>query len=149
MADRPKATKKDIEYRNQYTRDNYDRLSVLLPKGRGDQLKEYAKKESMTTNQFVNVSIQEKMERIDERERAGTAPTPKVMKHYLVDDCTLMSGEKNIKPLEIDDREDALFYARTEWEQLSPREKRRRDHFELIYCEEGDYDNAVVIKKFR
>ena len=40
-------------YTNQYKRDNYDRVGLLLPKGTSKQLKKYAQSQGKSVNALV------------------------------------------------------------------------------------------------
>lgn len=53
------------KYIAEYTRNNYDRLELRLPKGYKKFLKEKAKPLSM--NKFILESIEEKIERMEEK----------------------------------------------------------------------------------
>ena len=44
---------KESKYIYQFTKDNYDRLSLLLPKGDKDKIKARAAKQSKSLNQFI------------------------------------------------------------------------------------------------
>lgn len=46
-------TKKDFDHQNEYNRQNYDRIGLMLPKGMGDQWKEEAKRRNLSLNAFV------------------------------------------------------------------------------------------------
>lgn len=50
-----KATKKfdKFTYNNAYTKNHYDRIVILVPKGRRDILKQTAKSKGVTTNQYI------------------------------------------------------------------------------------------------
>ena len=40
-------------YNNEYTKNHYDRIVVLVPKGRREILKQTAKSKGVTTNQYI------------------------------------------------------------------------------------------------
>lgn len=42
-----------MAYDNQYIRDNYDRISALIPKGSSQQLKDYAKGRGISVSQLI------------------------------------------------------------------------------------------------
>lgn len=56
------------KYNYQYTKDNYDRVTVLLPKGMKAQISRVPHYESI--NSFINAAIVEKLER--EKEDAAS-----------------------------------------------------------------------------
>ncbi len=41
------------KYANEYTKANYDRLTILVPKGKGELVKAAAKANGLTTTQLV------------------------------------------------------------------------------------------------
>lgn len=51
---------KRIKYNNQYIRDTYDRVNVLLPKGTKDRIQ----KSGETMNSFVNRLVEAELERM-------------------------------------------------------------------------------------
>lgn len=62
----PKAPFDAVAYKNQYTKDKYDRVSlVLLGKGKKKELIEHIKKYhgKMSLNEWINLAIGEKLER--------------------------------------------------------------------------------------
>ena len=50
-----------IEYQNEYNREKYDRISLMVPKGRKDVIKETAKANGQSVNEFINLAIEEKL----------------------------------------------------------------------------------------
>lgn len=51
---------KRIKYNNQYIRDTYDRVNVLLPKGTKDRIQKSGEK----MNSFVNRLVEDELERM-------------------------------------------------------------------------------------
>jgi len=60
---------KSTDYINWYTKENYDRLSVFLPKGSRDRIKEEAKAKGLSLNEFVRSFIPDEL--IADREYIG------------------------------------------------------------------------------
>ena len=54
---------KAIAYINQYNAQKYDRVTVMLPHGEKEALKEHAAANGESVNAFINRAIQEAMER--------------------------------------------------------------------------------------
>lgn len=52
-----------MDYRNIYRQKNYDTISLILPKGYKDKIKEAAKEKSL--NEYIKKAIDEKIERGD------------------------------------------------------------------------------------
>jgi predicted DNA binding CopG/RHH family protein len=46
-----------IEYQNNYKREKYDRIEVVLPKGRKEELKRKAKEKGMSMSEYINSVI--------------------------------------------------------------------------------------------
>ena len=63
MADR-------TEYKNQWTKENMDRIPLVVPKGQKDVIKSHAAARSESVNGFIWRAIQEAME----RDKAAAAP---------------------------------------------------------------------------
>ena len=55
-----KKTDKLIQYNNEYNRNNYDRVSLMLPSGRKDTIKK-ALKDGESVNSFINVLIDKEL----------------------------------------------------------------------------------------
>ena len=51
-------------YINQYQKDNYERITILMPKEKGQALKEYCKSKNVKASAFINQCIDEKMKRL-------------------------------------------------------------------------------------
>jgi glutaredoxin len=48
-----------------YREKNYDRLTVYVPKGKREELKEYVSRQNMSINEFINTAIEHYMEEIE------------------------------------------------------------------------------------
>lgn len=48
---------------NKYIKANYDRMALVLPKGKKQTIKDHAEKHGESVNSFVNRAIDETMER--------------------------------------------------------------------------------------
>ncbi len=46
-----------IAYQNEYKREKYDRIEVVLPKGRKEELKRKAKEKGMSMSEYINSVI--------------------------------------------------------------------------------------------
>lgn len=58
-----------LEYQNQFNRERYDRVNLMLPKGQKDIVKAHAKKNGDSSlNAFIFRAIQETMKRDNEKE---------------------------------------------------------------------------------
>ena len=55
-----------IEYQNQYNKDKYDRITIMVPKGNKAVLQIYAKKLNLSLNGLINKIINENIEVSDE-----------------------------------------------------------------------------------
>lgn len=51
---------------NKYMKKNYDRVNLVMPKGRKDAIRAYAEKNGESLNGFINRAIDEAMERDDQ-----------------------------------------------------------------------------------
>ena len=51
------------EYKNQWQKENCDRVNLTLPKGKKDIIKAHAESQGKSVNGFINEAIDEKMER--------------------------------------------------------------------------------------
>lgn len=63
-----KKTDKLIKYNNQFNKENYDRISLMIAKGKKEQIQAYAKQNGESVNGFINRLIDTEIERI---ERSG------------------------------------------------------------------------------
>ena len=61
--------KNSSESINRYMQKAYDRLNVLVPKGRRDRIKAAASAAGESMNQYIVTAIDQRMER--DKERAG------------------------------------------------------------------------------
>ncbi len=52
-----------VSYNNSFNAKKYDRVTIMLPKGKQQIVKEHAKKRGESVNAFVNKAIEEKIER--------------------------------------------------------------------------------------
>ena len=48
-------------YKNQFTKDHYDRLNLVLPKGQKELLKEQCDKMELSVNEYIRLLIQDDM----------------------------------------------------------------------------------------
>lgn len=46
-----------VKYKNDYIKQNYDRVNLTLPKGKKEQIKAAAAAVSMSLNEFINAAI--------------------------------------------------------------------------------------------
>lgn len=59
-------TNKDYnKYQDEYKKNNYDRLTLLLPKMSKDKIRTIAEKQGLSINAWINKAIQEKIERYE------------------------------------------------------------------------------------
>ena len=59
-----KKTDKLIAYNNDYNRDNYDRISLMVEKGKKDRIKTAATLTGESVNSFINRLIQAELDRL-------------------------------------------------------------------------------------
>ena len=57
-------TEKGVEYRNEYARTNYDRFSVMLPKGKKAEYMQLAAAQKQSLNAVINQLLKEWREQI-------------------------------------------------------------------------------------
>ena len=55
-------TKKDFEHQNEYNKQNYDRIGLMIPKGMGEIWKAEAKRRNMSLNAFVQEAVKQFLE---------------------------------------------------------------------------------------
>ena len=55
------STFNQIEYQNQYNKDKYDRITIMVPKGNKVVLQTYAKKLNLSLNAYINKLLEEKI----------------------------------------------------------------------------------------
>lgn len=60
MSPASKAQQKAV---NKYMKKNYDRVNLVMPKGRKDAIRTHAEKNGESLNSFINRAIDEAMER--------------------------------------------------------------------------------------
>ena len=51
------------KYKQAFDKENYDRSSLLMPKGKKEIIKEYAKAAGISLNSYINKAVDEKIER--------------------------------------------------------------------------------------
>lgn len=61
-----KDREKELSYIAQYQKDNYDRITVMAPKGTKDQIKKAAELKGMKISGFVLDCVQKELERMKE-----------------------------------------------------------------------------------
>lgn len=52
-------TEKGVEYRNEYSRNKYDRFSVMLPKGKKAEYMQLAADQGQSLNAVINQLLQQ------------------------------------------------------------------------------------------
>lgn len=53
----------EVKYKNDFARENYDRISLMVPKGRKEVIKQIAKANGQSVNEFINLAIEERMQK--------------------------------------------------------------------------------------
>ncbi len=48
---------------HKYVRDHYDRISITVPKGKKEEIRDHAESQGVSVNKFINIAIDEKIER--------------------------------------------------------------------------------------
>lgn len=61
----PYNNKTNAEYKNNYEREKYDRIVLLVPKGEKEEFKKTAQTLNESVNQFIYKSIVERIARIE------------------------------------------------------------------------------------
>ena len=51
------------DYKNQWQKENVDRINLTVPKGKKEAIKAHAESKGQSVNGFINEAIDEKMER--------------------------------------------------------------------------------------
>ena len=46
-----------IKYQNEYNKQKYDRITIMTPKGKKDEIKAAAKAAGISVNEFINQAI--------------------------------------------------------------------------------------------
>lgn len=57
-----KKTDKLIKYNNDFNKENYDRVSLMLPKGKKERIQEYVKQTGESVNGFINRLIDRELD---------------------------------------------------------------------------------------
>lgn len=52
-------TEKGVEYRNEYSRNKYDRFSVMFPKGKKAEYMQFAAEQGQSLNAIINRLLSE------------------------------------------------------------------------------------------
>lgn len=52
---------KQYKRQNEFSKQNYDRISVVIPKGKKDTIKEYANRKGMSLNEYIQKAIEKQM----------------------------------------------------------------------------------------
>lgn len=55
-----KEKKRGIAYNNEYNRENYDRITIMMPKGTREKLKEIARERGESVNALVSALLKER-----------------------------------------------------------------------------------------
>lgn len=53
-----------VKYQNDYIRENYDRISLVFPKGKKAEIREAAMKEGVSMSEYILTAVAEKLEKI-------------------------------------------------------------------------------------
>lgn len=67
----PYKDKTNSEYKNEYAKQNYDRIILQVPKGERDEIRKQAEIIGESVNRFIYKSIVERIERIQKENRTG------------------------------------------------------------------------------
>lgn len=62
------------EYKNNWQKENVDRVNLTMPKGKKDTIKAHAEAHSESVNGFINRAIDETMERDNAAPAASEGP---------------------------------------------------------------------------
>lgn len=68
MPENQTGDKRRTTYKNQWTKENMDRISLALPKGTKERIQTHAKKRGESVNGFIGRAVNETMERDDAQE---------------------------------------------------------------------------------
>lgn len=52
-----------IKYQNDFNKEKYDRITIMVPKGEKDFISEIAKQAGMSRNEYIYTAIQEKIQK--------------------------------------------------------------------------------------
>ena len=58
--------KKQYDYQNEYNKKNYDRVSLMLPKGTKEKIKSLSR---LPVNTFINDLVKKELERLEQDQR--------------------------------------------------------------------------------
>ena len=47
----------EFNYRNEYNRQKYDRVGLMLPKGKGNEWREEASRRNLSLNAFIQIAV--------------------------------------------------------------------------------------------
>lgn len=64
----PKTSTAMLKAINKYQKEKIDEIKVRVPKGKKDEIKNYAQQRGKSLNGFINEAIDEKMERDKEKD---------------------------------------------------------------------------------
>ncbi len=57
------AAKTSAAVKNKWNKENYDRIEIIVPKGKKDQIKAAADARGESVNSYINKAVDERMER--------------------------------------------------------------------------------------
>ncbi len=60
---RTKSEFNPVKYKNQFNKENYDRIEFVVPKGRKQKLKQIAAAANQSMSEYINQAINERIER--------------------------------------------------------------------------------------
>ena len=63
------------EYKNQWQRENYDRINLTVPKGKKEIIKAHSETQGESVSAFINRAVDETMVRDKAAQRAVSGPT--------------------------------------------------------------------------
>ena len=61
----PYKNKTDTQYKNDYAKENYDRIPVVVPRGQKEEIKKRAQNMGESVNLFIYKSLVERIARIE------------------------------------------------------------------------------------
>lgn len=61
MKEKNKTAADQFKRQNDFIKNNYDRYSLTMPKGKKEKVIEAARKAGLSTNEFINAAIDEMM----------------------------------------------------------------------------------------
>lgn len=71
------------DYKNQHIKDNYDRISLVLPKGQKSSLKDFCEKMDISLNEYIKLLIQADA-------RSGTSKLMSMMQGFTEEQRAMM-----------------------------------------------------------